>query len=98
VDEERYPEGVEAAAYYVVSEALTNAARYSQATAARVTAARCPEGLRVEVADDGVGGASAGAGSGLQGLRDRVEAAGGRLEVDSPTGAGTRVTAVLPLE
>jgi signal transduction histidine kinase len=98
VAEERYAEGVEAAAYYVVSEALTNVARYSQATVARVTVGRAPDGLRVEVSDDGVGGASVGAGSGLQGLRDRVEAAGGRLEVDSPRGAGTRVSAVLPLE
>src|SRR5215469_14893744 len=82
----RLPAPVETAAYYVVSEALTNAAKHSRASAVRV-AATCADGLlTVEIADDGVGGAGAGAGRGLRGLADRVEALGGRLTVSSPAG------------
>jgi signal transduction histidine kinase len=95
---ERLPEPVEAAAYYIVSEALTNVARYASATAASVRVTREPEQLRVEVVDDGVGGTTIGAGSGLEGLRDRVEAIGGRLELRSPPGDGTRIAALLPLQ
>jgi signal transduction histidine kinase len=95
---ERLAEPVEAAAYYVVSEALTNVARYANATAVSVRAVREPGQLRVEVADNGIGGATLDGGSGLLGLRDRVEAVGGRLEVESPRGDGTRITAWLPLE
>jgi signal transduction histidine kinase len=89
-------ETVEAAAYYVVSEALTNVARYAKAERARVHVASVSDGLRIDVVDDGIGGANLRAGSGLQGLRDRVEAIGGRLELESPPGGGTRVTAFLP--
>jgi signal transduction histidine kinase len=92
----RLPDKVETAAYFVVSEALTNAAKHSCANEARV-AASCTGGLlTVEVADDGVGGATAAVGSGLRGLADRVEALGGRLIVSSPPGLGTTVRAELP--
>ena len=94
----RLPAPVETAAYYVVSEALTNAAKHSRASAVRV-AATCADGLlTVEIADDGVGGAGAGAGrgSGLRGLADRVDALGGRLTVSSPPGQGTTLRMELP--
>jgi signal transduction histidine kinase len=94
---ERPPEAVEAAAYYVVTEALTNVARYANATSAQVHVTRDKRYLRVAVNDDGTGGATIAPGSGLAGLRDRVEAAGGALEVDSPPGGGTRINASLPL-
>jgi signal transduction histidine kinase len=93
---ERLPEAVEVAGYFVVSEALTNIAKYAQASAAIVTLAHRDEILVVEVRDDGVGGASANAGSGLRGLSDRVEALGGRLSVRSPVGGGTTVRAEIP--
>jgi signal transduction histidine kinase len=92
----RLPGPVEAAAYYVVSEALTNVAKYAGATAARVGISRDDGVLVVEVADDGVGGADASRGSGLRGLADRVEALGGRLDVSSPEGSGTTLRATLP--
>jgi PAS domain S-box-containing protein len=88
---------VQAAAYYVVSEALTNVARYACASSARVAVRSVAGRLEVEVSDDGVGGAELDRGSGLRGLSDRVEALGGRLAVSSPPGEGTRVQAVLPL-
>jgi signal transduction histidine kinase len=94
---ERLPGHTEATAYYIVSEALTNVVKHARASRARVTARRDGELLRCEVADDGRGGASPSAGGGLVGLRDRAEAAGGTLTVDSPPGAGTVVAAVLPL-
>ena len=98
VDEgDRMPEQVEAAAYYVVSEALTNVARYADASTASVDVTREPGLLRVVVRDEGVGGATISPGSGLEGLCDRVEAAGGALALHSPSGGGTRVTVVLPL-
>jgi len=94
--EGRLPIPVETAAYYVVSEALTNAAKYSRASEVRV-AANCTGGvLTVEVADDGVGGAGKGNGSGLRGLADRVEALDGRLTVSSPPGQGTTLRAEFP--
>ena len=90
------PDRVESAAYFVVSEALTNAAKHSRATEVRV-AASCSGGiLTVEVADDGVGGAGNGKGSGLRGLTDRVEALDGRLTVSSPPGQGTTLRAEFP--
>jgi signal transduction histidine kinase len=95
--DERLPEPIEAAAYYIVSEALTNVARYADAAAAEVRVRREGDRLCVEVSDDGRGGADLSAGSGLQGLRDRVEAIGGELELRSPAGAGTRLIARLPL-
>ncbi len=93
----RLPPPVESAAYFVVSEALTNVAKYAQASRASVAVRRADDRLTVEVADDGVGGADLAGGSGLRGLADRVEALGGRLEIDSPPGAGTRVTAEIPV-
>jgi len=92
----RLPAPVEAAAYYVVAEALTNVAKYAQASEARIDLRRDDGRLVVEVADDGVGGADASRGSGLRGLADRVEALGGRLEVSSPEGGGTTLRATLP--
>jgi signal transduction histidine kinase len=90
------PQQVEAAAYYVVSEALANVAKYAGASMVQVTVHRCARNLRVEVADDGTGGAVARPGSGLEGLGDRVAALDGRLVVDSPPGQGTRVRAEIP--
>jgi signal transduction histidine kinase len=90
------PPAVALAAYFVVSEGLTNVAKYAQARRATVRVRRRAARLFVEVADDGIGGASAGGGSGLRGLTDRVEALDGRLKVVSPPGAGTVLTAELP--
>jgi signal transduction histidine kinase len=90
------PPAVALAAYFVVSEALTNVAKYAGARRATVRVWRVAGRLLVEVADDGIGGAATGRGSGLRGLADRVEALDGRLEVVSPAGAGTVVTAELP--
>jgi PAS domain S-box-containing protein len=92
----RLPEPVEAAAYYVVSEALANIAKYADASTVSVRIAS-ENGLAVvEVADDGVGGADPESGSGLRGLTDRVEALQGRLAIVSPPGAGTRIRAEIP--
>jgi signal transduction histidine kinase len=91
------PERVALAAYFIVSESLTNVVRYARAETARVRAALDDGALTVEVSDDGVGGADPTAGTGLRGLADRVEVLGGRLAVDSPPGAGTRITATIPL-
>ena len=98
VVDSRFDSGVEATAYFVVAEALTNVARHARATQARVAIASGPDRLLVTVADDGVGGASLTAGSGLLGLRDRVAAIDGSFTVDSPVGAGTTVIADIPLE
>ena len=95
---ERLAEPIEAAAFYVVSESLTNVAKYAAASRARVDLARDDGMLVVEVSDDGVGGADADEGSGLRGLSDRVEALGGRLRVSSEQGHGTTVRAELPLD
>ena len=94
--EEPLPAGVEATAYFVVSEALTNVARYAGASHAWVTVEQRNGDVEVAIRDDGVGGANLGAGSGLQGLRDRVAALNGTLEIDSPPGEGTRLRARLP--
>ena len=91
------PEEIATAAYFVCSEALANVIKHAGATRAVISIDERADGLFVEVADDGVGGAETGAGSGLVGLADRVEALGGRLDVESPPGRGTRVTAELPL-
>jgi signal transduction histidine kinase len=96
-DETRYRDHVEATAYFVVAEALTNVARYARATHATVTLRGTGAALLVEVRDDGRGGADARAGSGLRGLQDRVAAVGGTLEVESPHGGGTVVRAVIPV-
>jgi signal transduction histidine kinase len=97
VPDGRYGEPVEAAAYYVVSESLANVSKYARATTASVSIRTKGERLVVLVEDDGIGGADASRGTGLRGLSDRVSALDGRLSVDSPIGAGTRVRAELPL-
>jgi signal transduction histidine kinase len=94
--ERRLPQAVEAAAYYVVAEALTNVAKYSSATAVSVAVDSRNGRALVEVRDDGVGGADPARGSGLRGLADRVEALGGNLAVESPPGQGTRLRAEIP--
>jgi signal transduction histidine kinase len=94
--DERLTAPVEAAAYYVVAEAITNVAKYAQASRATVNIRRANGRATVTVSDDGVGGADPTAGSGLRGLAARVEALGGRLDVDSPPGRGTRITAEIP--
>jgi PAS domain S-box-containing protein len=91
------PPQVEAASYYVISEALTNAAKYADAQTVRVSVQRNDAQLQVEVADDGRGSADRRRGSGLNGLADRVSALGGHLRVVSPAGAGTTVTADMPI-
>jgi signal transduction histidine kinase len=93
----RLPEPVEVAAYYAVAEALTNIAKYAGASAAEVEATAREGVLHVSVRDDGRGGADFGRGSGLAGLKDRVEALGGRISLDSPPGAGTTLQIALPL-
>jgi signal transduction histidine kinase len=97
VSNERLPAEIEAAVYFVCSEALANTAKYASASQAAVTVSTTGETVRVEVTDDGVGGADIARGSGLRGLADRVEALGGRLRVESPHAAGTRVEAQIPL-
>jgi PAS domain S-box-containing protein len=93
---DRLPAQVEAAAYFVVAEALTNVARYSQANRAEVRVDRRESSLTVEVSDDGLGGADPGSGSGLRGLTDRLATLDGTLAVVSPPGEGTIVKAVIP--
>ncbi len=93
----RAPAGVEAAAYFLCAEALTNVARHANAKQARVTLRQTADALGVEIADDGVGGAALSRGSGLRGLEDRIAAVGGELTLDSPPGGGTRVRALIPL-
>ena len=95
--DERLPEPVEAAVYYVVAEAVTNAAKYAEASAVTVSVQRSDGVVLVRVVDDGVGGADPAEGSGLRGLADRLEALDGRLSVESSPGSGTRVEAELPL-
>jgi signal transduction histidine kinase len=94
--EERLPAPVEAAAYFVVAESLTNVAKYAQANHAIVSVAQDDGFAVVEVQDDGIGGANPGEGTGLRGLADRLAALDGRLEVHSPPGQGTLVRAKLP--
>jgi signal transduction histidine kinase len=95
--ERRLPEHVEVAAYYVVSEALTNAAKHAHASAVNVELCTHDAVLRVAIRDDGIGGADVSRGSGLVGLSDRIEAFGGRLYVTSPTGDGTTIVVEIPL-
>jgi signal transduction histidine kinase len=94
--EDRLPERVEVAAYYVISESLANVAKHAHASEARVSLERRDDYLVVEIVDDGDGGADTERGSGLRGLADRVEALGGRLRVWTPLGGGTRVQAEIP--
>jgi signal transduction histidine kinase len=92
----RLTEPIEAAAYYVVSEALTNAAKHSRASAVWVDVETQDGGVRISIRDDGVGGAAPGRGSGLLGLKDRVEALGGEIELDSSSGNGTSLRVAIP--
>jgi signal transduction histidine kinase len=92
----RLPSAVEATAYFIVAEALTNVTKHARARHAAVTARVEEETLQVEVRDDGVGGARAG-GSGLVGLADRLAVLDGRLRVDSPADGGTVVAAAIPI-
>jgi signal transduction histidine kinase len=96
--EARLPEPVEVAAYYVVSEALANAAKHANASAVHVEARTAEGRLHLSVRDDGAGGAELGRGSGLVGLTDRVQALGGRITVRSPAGQGTTVRVELPVD
>jgi signal transduction histidine kinase len=91
------PERVALAAYFLVCESLTNVVRYAGASTARVRADVDDGALRIEVSDDGVGGADPADGTGLRGLADRLQILGGSLDVASPAGAGTRITARIPL-
>ena len=92
----RLTEPIEAAAYYVVSEALTNAAKHSRASAVWVDVETQDGGVRISIRDDGVGGAAPSRGSGLLGLKDRVEALGGEIELDSSSGNGTSLRVAIP--
>ncbi len=97
VPDDRLPEPIEAAAYFVVAEALTNVVKYAHASQATVMVERVNGHAIVEIADDGVGGADPDRGSGLRGLADRVSALDGRMRLDSPAGAGTRLRAEIPV-
>jgi signal transduction histidine kinase len=95
--DERPPAPIETAVYYVVSEALANAIKHSGASRVSVAVAQTGTTLKATIADDGVGGAAPGGGSGLVGLKDRVEAVGGRRILDSPPGHGTTISIELPI-
>jgi signal transduction histidine kinase len=94
----RLPECAEVAAYYVVAEALTNAAKHAQASEVAVRAEADGVELRLSIRDDGIGGADTAKGSGLTGLKDRVEALGGQMTVSSRPGSGTSLLATIPLD
>ncbi|MEA2146100.1 MAG: hypothetical protein QOG59_1687 [Solirubrobacteraceae bacterium] len=96
--ERRLPEPVEVAAYYVVSEALTNAAKHAHPSVVRVELDADDATVQLSIRDDGIGGAELGRGSGLVGLSDRIEALGGTLAITSPTGSGTTLLIEMPLE
>ena len=94
----RLPDPVEVGAYYVVSEALTNAAKHSRASEVAVSGQTKDHTLSLSIQDDGIGGADVGKGSGLLGLKDRIEALGGRIRVMSPVGSGTSLDVTIPLD
>jgi signal transduction histidine kinase len=94
---ERLPTPVEAAAYYIASEALTNVAKHAHANVVELIAAHDNRVLTLEVRDDGIGGADTGRGSGILGLTDRVEALGGTITITSPPRGGTTLTVHLPI-
>jgi signal transduction histidine kinase len=94
--DERLPEPVEAAVYYVVAETLTNIAKHAQAGSATVSVKLTDNTARVVITDDGIGGADPSRGSGLRGLADRIEALDGGLRIDSPDACGTRIEAQIP--
>ncbi len=93
----RLSPAVETAAYYVCAEAITNTVKHARASLIALGVTDTGETLRLDIRDDGIGGAGDGDGTGLRGLRDRVEALGGRFEVESPAGRGTRIAATFPL-
>jgi signal transduction histidine kinase len=93
----RLPDEIETTLYYLVAEALTNAAKHSGATAVTVRLSVAGGRVRVRISDDGTGGAAVRAGGGLRGLAERLEELGGELDVDSPVGAGATLTGVIPL-
>ncbi|HXL93382.1 MAG TPA: ATP-binding protein, partial [Streptosporangiaceae bacterium] len=93
----RLPESVESASYYIISELVTNITKHAGVAAASLTIEAREDELLIGMRDDGVGGADSAKGTGLTGLRDRVEALGGTMEVDSPPGNGTSVSVQLPL-
>ena len=97
IDVPRVAVEAETTAYFVIAEALTNVVKHARAARAWVRAELVGTSIRIEIGDDGVGGARTGAGSGLTGLFDRVEASGGHLRLTSPAGQGTTVAAMLPL-
>ena len=97
VPDVRFAPPIEAAAYFVCSEALANVGKHAAASRAQIDVAERDGSLIVSVRDDGRGGATLHGGSGLRGLADRVQALGGRLSVTSPTGGGTQIVAELPL-
>jgi signal transduction histidine kinase len=94
---ERLPPALEATAYFIIAEALTNTAKHARADSAHVTARIDGDTLRLEIRDDGIGGAGTGAPSGLLGLRDRAAAMDGTLTIDSPPGGGTTIAATMPI-
>jgi signal transduction histidine kinase len=96
--DQRLSDSVEVGAYYVVSEALTNAAKHSRATGVVVSGHTKDHTLSLSIDDDGIGGADIGNGSGLVGLADRVEALGGRIRITSPAGRGTSLEATIPFD
>jgi signal transduction histidine kinase len=98
IPRERFPTAVEAAAYFVVAEGLTNAAKHAGASEVVVRAETSDGSLRIQVSDDGVGGADIDGGSGLGGLEDRVVSLGGVFDIESPDGGGTTIMATIPLE
>jgi signal transduction histidine kinase len=94
----RLPDSVEVGAYYVVSEALTNAAKHARASQVAVRGQATDDILSLSINDDGIGGANFGRGSGLTGLTDRVEALGGRMRIVSPAGGGTSLDVTIPFD
>jgi signal transduction histidine kinase len=95
---QRLPDAVEVAAYYVIAEALTNAAKHAQPSMAEVCVDTEGQDLHLSIRDDGIGGADAAKGSGITGMRDRVEALGGTLSISSHPGTGTALHATIPFE
>lgn len=93
----RLPRSVETTAYFAIAEALTNVARYARAKSVRVSVASRGDVLHLEVADDGVGGADPSRGTGLRGLADRIGALDGRFAMGSAQGAGTQISADIPV-
>jgi signal transduction histidine kinase len=92
------PDSIEVAAYYVVAEALTNAAKHAQASEVTIRAHTTGASLDLLISDDGIGGADSDKGTGLIGLKDRIEVLGGRMQVDSPPGVGTTLDITIPYE